>query len=420
MKKFFMSLSPYFVFAFCFFAAFGAAGAGAVFAAADNGNVKESSSALYKTKEEVALAKKTADARIKAAREAKKKAEEEIARAEEMKRQAELEEKKILAAEKKKEREKLRFETAERNRKEAERKETALRAKQKALQEKKALASAKEKAAAEEKKRGQARKKAAAKAKADEAGKARLENAARQKVKKDKDGVKAGRVSGEKQSSLEKNLKKEAEKAKNKRAAERKEKKSGQNEKKQAFSAPKEEKAGNKTVTGQGKEDAGKKSSEKEAAGALAGRGQEKALTGETAENSDEKLPKPDHKEIVRLSFILPQKKLFADSSHFVLTKDGIREVWKSVDAILLYIEENPGKKFKIYVEGYSDSSGGERINRQYSLKRAEAVAGEMAVSDINNEIIETKGLGAVNFVNKKNTMAGVNRRVEIKLVTIE
>lgn len=404
MKKFFISLLTYFVFALCFFAVFGAAGADAVFALADNGNTKEFSPALYKTKEETALAKKTAEARIKAAREAKKKAEEEISQAEEMKRRAELEEKKIFAEEKKKEREKLRVEAAEKKRKEAEKKETALR-------EKKASASAKEKSGAEEKKRGKARKKA------DGAEKARLDNAAREKVKKDKDGLKSGRDSEQKQSARENKLKKEAEKTGNKRDdALRKEKKSAKNEKREALPAAQEEKTGYKTVPGQGKEDAGKKSSEKDSAGS----GQEKALTGETAENQDEKPPETGSKETVRLSFVLPQKKLFADGSNFVLTKDGIREVWKSVDAILLYIEQNPGKKYKIYVEGYSDSSGGERINRQYSLRRAEAVAGEMAGSDINNEIIETKGLGAVNFVNKKNTMAGVNRRVEIKLVTIE
>ena len=80
MKKFFISLLTYFVFALCFFAVFGAAGAGAVFASADNGNTKEFSPALYKTKEETALAKKTAEARIKAAREAKRKPKKKLRR----------------------------------------------------------------------------------------------------------------------------------------------------------------------------------------------------------------------------------------------------------------------------------------------------------------------------------------------------
>ncbi|MCL2145493.1 MAG: OmpA family protein, partial [Endomicrobia bacterium] len=120
------------------------------------------------------------------------------------------------------------------------------------------------------------------------------------------------------------------------------------------------------------------------------------------------------------LHFVFLQSRLFAGSSQFELTPDGVREVWRAAEEIKNYIENNNNEKFKVMVEGYTDSTGGAEINMQYSLKRAAAVANELADSDIDFEIIEPKGFGAENFVNKENTASAENRRVEIKVISVE
>ena len=138
----------------------------------------------------------------------------------------------------------------------------------------------------------------------------------------------------------------------------------------------------------------------------------------ETAENP-EPAASAAKTETVKLSYVFPQTILFAGGNQFDLAPDGVREVWRAAEAIKEYMEKNHNEKFKVVVEGYTDSGGGEEINKQYSLKRAAAVANELADSDIDFEIIEPKGMGAVNFINKNNTLSVENRRVELKLIEI-
>ena len=123
--------------------------------------------------------------------------------------------------------------------------------------------------------------------------------------------------------------------------------------------------------------------------------------------------------EQFKLSFVFTQDKLFASGSVFELSSNGIREVRKASSAIKRYMSSHSGEKFKIYVDGYTDSTGGKEVNKRYSLRRAAAVANELADSEIDYRIIEPRGLGADGFINRKNTSSHENRRVEIKVMIV-
>lgn len=79
--------------------------------------------------------------------------------------------------------------------------------------------------------------------------------------------------------------------------------------------------------------------------------------------------------------------------------------------------------KAKFEIQGHTDSSGSEELNKNLSQSRAEAVLFELLNQRILTSGIIAKGYGSINPIADNNTEEGreTNRRIEFKLIeTIE
>ncbi|MBL7191489.1 OmpA family protein [bacterium] len=86
-------------------------------------------------------------------------------------------------------------------------------------------------------------------------------------------------------------------------------------------------------------------------------------------------------------------------------------ELTKLADAL----KANPN--VVIELRGYTDSTGSSGINLKLSQARVESVKKFLVGKGIADNRIQTKGLGATNFINTQNTKAAENRRVEVIIV---
>jgi outer membrane protein OmpA-like peptidoglycan-associated protein len=70
----------------------------------------------------------------------------------------------------------------------------------------------------------------------------------------------------------------------------------------------------------------------------------------------------------------------------------------------------------KLFVDGYTDNSGGNSANNKLSRKRAEAVKRELVKNGLPVKKIQARAYGSANPVASNNTLTGriQNRRIEI------
>lgn len=73
-------------------------------------------------------------------------------------------------------------------------------------------------------------------------------------------------------------------------------------------------------------------------------------------------------------------------------------------------------------IKGYTDSTGSEKINREISEKRAEAVKYQLVMGGVPADTIQVHGMGPANPISENKSEAGrkQNRRVEIEITVDE
>ena len=114
------------------------------------------------------------------------------------------------------------------------------------------------------------------------------------------------------------------------------------------------------------------------------------------------------------LNFIIEQK-AFDGGLSFELSSSGrkqIKKISKEIKEIFIICRSDA----KILVEGYTDSLGDVESNKKTSLRRAAAIANELADNDVDFEIIEPVGVGPENFLSVR-PEAAENNRVEIRVI---
>ena len=85
------------------------------------------------------------------------------------------------------------------------------------------------------------------------------------------------------------------------------------------------------------------------------------------------------------------------------------------LDEVIVILKANPTAKLSI--EGHTDNTGSEEINKKLSQKRADAIASYLTKKGIDAARLTAKGYGSAKPVADNNTAAGKaqNRRVELK-----
>ncbi len=85
------------------------------------------------------------------------------------------------------------------------------------------------------------------------------------------------------------------------------------------------------------------------------------------------------------------------------------------LDEVIVILKANPTAKLSI--EGHTDNTGSEEINKKLSQKRADAIASYLTKKGIDAARLTAKGYGSAKPVVDNNTAAGKaqNRRVELK-----
>jgi chemotaxis protein MotB len=91
----------------------------------------------------------------------------------------------------------------------------------------------------------------------------------------------------------------------------------------------------------------------------------------------------------------------------------NLKKYLKNVSAELKKI-----KFKKLFVDGYTDNSGGNAANNRLSRKRAEAVKRELVKNGIPAKKIQARAYGSSNPLASNNTLNGriQNRRIEIQI----
>ena len=103
---------------------------------------------------------------------------------------------------------------------------------------------------------------------------------------------------------------------------------------------------------------------------------------------------------------------VFFDTNQSQLKPDGLR----NMDKVVGFLKQYPQRK--VLIEGYTDSTGSDRLNQQLSVNRADAVRSALVGSGVDSERIRTQGLGEAYPVASNDSAGGrqLNRRVEIVL----
>jgi len=94
--------------------------------------------------------------------------------------------------------------------------------------------------------------------------------------------------------------------------------------------------------------------------------------------------------------------------------KDKSEAVLVNITAIL---KEYPNSKF--HIDGYTDSTGGAKLNKSLSEKRASSVRDFLIANGIAADRLNSRGFGEDNPIDNNNTRSGRrnNRRVEVVLI---
>ncbi len=94
--------------------------------------------------------------------------------------------------------------------------------------------------------------------------------------------------------------------------------------------------------------------------------------------------------------------------------KDASEAVLVNITAIL---KEYPNSKF--HIDGYTDSTGGAKLNKTLSEKRASSVTDFLIANGIAADRLNSRGYGEESPIDNNNTRAGRrnNRRVEVVLI---
>lgn len=105
---------------------------------------------------------------------------------------------------------------------------------------------------------------------------------------------------------------------------------------------------------------------------------------------------------------------LSAGASFKTGSADILPGAYQDLNKLLYAMKENPISRWRI--EGYTDNTGSEEVNKRLSLKRAEAVLGFFTSKGISRSRFEVFGYGESNPVASNNTEEGRarNRRVRI------
>ncbi|HEX5024149.1 MAG TPA: OmpA family protein, partial [Agriterribacter sp.] len=86
------------------------------------------------------------------------------------------------------------------------------------------------------------------------------------------------------------------------------------------------------------------------------------------------------------------------------------------LDTAVSYMNNHP--TVNVTIDGYTDSTGSDKVNQPLSQKRADAAKAYMVSKGINEDRMTTRGFGSANPIEDNKTKEGrkMNRRIEIKV----
>ena len=111
-----------------------------------------------------------------------------------------------------------------------------------------------------------------------------------------------------------------------------------------------------------------------------------------------------------KISELLKRERVNFYRSRAKITPQGI----KTLNKILTILKDIPD--IKIEIRGYTDASGGRRVNKWISKERAKSVKRYLETHGINSVNIEAKGFGEDDLLYKDKPYSPLNRRVEIEI----
>jgi outer membrane protein OmpA-like peptidoglycan-associated protein len=111
-----------------------------------------------------------------------------------------------------------------------------------------------------------------------------------------------------------------------------------------------------------------------------------------------------------KISELLKSERINFYRSRAKITPQGI----KTLNKILTILKDIPD--IKIEIRGYTDASGGRRVNKWISKERAKSVKRYLETHGINSVNIEAKGFGEDDLLYKDKPYSPLNRRVEIEI----
>ncbi len=123
---------------------------------------------------------------------------------------------------------------------------------------------------------------------------------------------------------------------------------------------------------------------------------------------------KPARVVLTDSSIVIKEKVMFQTGSAEILSES--HGLLNEVGAVL---KENPQIEL-IHIEGHTDSTGGARLNKKLSKKRAESVVAFLVGAGVEDNRMVAKGHGPDRPIGDNDTEEGrdQNRRVEFNIVT--
>ncbi len=94
------------------------------------------------------------------------------------------------------------------------------------------------------------------------------------------------------------------------------------------------------------------------------------------------------------------------------------KESWEVLDQIAQALQDHPEIK-EVLVEGHTDSSGSDRVNRRLSMARAQAVRNSLIERGVEAHRLQAEGFGSSQPIASNATKEGrdLNRRTEFRLL---